>query len=668
MKLGWPKFRLPRFGWPKRGWPKLRWPGWRKAASWSLISAIWLAVLVLAVAGYFAYSLPDVGRLAAETRRPSIEFLANDGSTLATYGQVYGEPVQARELPPYLPQAVLVTEDRRFYEHVGVDLWGIARAAWVNLRAGGVVQGGSTITQQLAKNLFLTNERTLKRKIQEVMLALWLEQRFSKDQILTLYLNRVYLGAGTYGVDAAARHYFDKPAQAVSLYEAALLAGLLKAPSRYNPANNPDLADTRADVVLSAMVDAGYIEREMAREASQDKAVRPVTAGAGGRYFTDWAMQRVEEYIGVPNQDLVVETTLDPNLQGVAEDTLVRELQGAGAELNVGQGALVAMTPEGAVLALVGGAGYGESQFNRATQALRQPGSAFKLFVYLAGIEQGLEPDDRFLDAPVTLGDWSPGNYDDRYYGEVTLREAFARSLNSVAVRVTQEIGYERVISAARRLGITTDMQPDASIALGTSEVTLVELTGAYATFANNGMGVLPHALREIRSRDGAVLWQRRGGGPGRVVAPDALGRMTDLMRANVAWGTGEAAKPGQRPAAGKTGTSQDFRDAWFVGFTAQLVTGVWLGNDDGTPMKGVTGGKLPARVWRRFTQRALQGVPSRPLPGAGVEIAEDSPNLGKFIVRVLENLGGEDDSSKAPSPEPTPAQDSGHKVRGVGN
>jgi penicillin-binding protein 1A len=324
----------------------------------------------------------------------------------------------------------------------------------------------------------------------------------------------------------------------------------------------------------------------------------------------------------------------------LAEQAIERQLAGPGTERNVGQGALISMTSDGAVRAMVGGRSYAESQFNRATQALRQPGSAFKLFVYLAGLENGLDPDDRFQDAPVRIGDWSPSNYADRYYGEVTLREAYARSLNSVAVRVTQEVGHKRVISAARRLGITSDLQSDASISLGTSEVTAVELTGAYASIANGGRGVLPHGLLEIRTKQGEVLWRRSGGGPGRIVAPLAVKEMTDLLRANVVWGTGKAAQPGERPAAGKTGTSQDFRDAWFVGFTAELVTGIWFGNDDGAPMQGVTGGSLPARAWRDYTVVALQDEPARPLPGFGLEVAERDSGLGGFIGRILENLG----------------------------
>jgi penicillin-binding protein 1A len=396
--------------------------------------------------------------------------------------------------------------------------------------------------------------------------------------------------------------------------------------------------------------------------------VRPRTQASGGRYFADWAMQRVEDFVGVPNQDLVVVTTLDPRLQRLAEDAIARQLEGPGAERGVGQGALVSMTPEGAVRAMVGGRSYAESQFNRATQALRQPGSAFKVFVYLAGLESGLDPDRKFVDAPVRVGKWSPSNYADRYYGEVTLREAFARSLNSVAVRVTQEVGHKRVISAARRLGITSDLQADASISLGTSEVTPIELTSAYAAFASRGNAVLPHGLVEIRTKSGEVLWRRSGGGPGQVVAPGPLRDMTDLMRANVVWGTGKAAQPGERPAAGKTGTSQDFRDAWFVGFTAELVTGVWFGNDDGAPMRGVTGGSLPARAWRDYTARALDGRPAQPLPGFAAEVAQRDSGLGGFIGRILENLGAESSDGPPQDGAPRPGGAAQRTTRGVGN
>ncbi len=533
----------------------------------------------------------------------------------------------------------MAVEDRRFYRHWGIDLRGLARAVWVNLRVGEVVQGGSTITQQLAKVLFLTPERTFKRKVQEALLALWLERKFTKDEILSLYLNRVYLGSGTYGVDAAARRYFDKAASEVSLYEAAQLAGLLKAPSRYNPVSDYQRAGERTRVVLNAMVEAGFITPEAARHAEATKPAQPRLTSRRARYYADWVIAQIGDYVGRIDSDLTVVTTLDPRLQNIAEDELAAILAEEGAQRGAGQAAFVALTPDGAVRAMVGGRDYAESQFNRSVQALRQPGSAFKVFVYLAAMEAGWRPDDRMTDAPVAVGDWRPQNYDERYYGEVTLREGFARSLNSVAVRLTEQVGRERVAEAARRLGITSDLEVAPSLALGASEVTLLELANAYATFANGGRGVWPFGILEIRDVTGRVLYRRRGEGPGPLVGAYNVDLMTNLMTASVEWGTGKAAQIG-RPAAGKTGTSQEFRDAWFIGFTRELVAGAWFGNDDGRPMAAVTGGGLPAKLWARILRRALENHAPQPLAGGEVEIgARDQ--LEGFLDRLIGRLTG---------------------------
>lgn len=571
-------------------------------------------------------------------RQPSLILLATDGSVIDTVGGSYGEAVSVDELPPHLPLAVLAVEDRRFYEHFGLDLIGLARAVVANLRAGRVVQGGSTITQQLAKNLFLTPERTVKRKVQEFLLALWLEQRFSKEQILSLYLNRVYLGAGAYGVDAAARHYFGKSAQKVTVYEAALLAGLLKAPSRYNPVTNADAAESRAELVLGAMVDAGFLSPSKASLALQQAPGLEIKADRA-HYFTDWIFSQIEGYVGASQHDLTVQTTLDARLQRMAEREVAGLFVGKGAEARAAQAALVALSPEGAVRAMVGGRDYRESQFNRVTQARRQPGSAFKLFVFLAGLENGLRPDREILDAPVRVEMWAPRNYRNRYFGEVTLREGFARSLNSVAVRVSEEAGRQSVVEAARRLGIRSNLEAIPSIALGTSEVTLLELTSAYGVFANQGNAVWPYAIEEIRDRDGGVLFRRSASRAVRVVASRQVEQMNDLLHATVVWGTGKAAAL-ERPTAGKTGTSQDFRDGWFVGFTAELVAGVWIGNDDGTPMAGVTGGSLPATLWRRFMARALDGTPPRPLPDGGTVVASGEDAGDKLLAESREQDG----------------------------
>ena len=598
--------------------------GLGRAVALLLSAAIWGTVALAVLVAWYAYDLPDIDRLeaAAGTRAPTVTVQAADGTMLAHYGDLYGVAVQLRELPPHLPHAVLAVEDRRFYEHSGVDPIGLARAAWDNLWAGSVRSGGSTITQQLAKNLFLSPERTVRRKVQEALLAFWLEQRFSKDQILTIYMNRVYFGQGAYGVDAAARRYFRKPARDVSVYEAAMLAGLLKAPSRYNPISNPDAADGRARQVLQSMAEAGWLTSKEEKQAESGRsAVRISGSGAQIRYFADWALERTRDYVGYDGGDLIVVTTIDPRLQRLAEQAVRKHLD-AAAPRKAGQAALVAMRPDGAVVAMVGGRNYAESQFNRATQALRQPGSAFKLFVYLAAAEAGVRPGDPAMDAPITVEGWSPRNYGSKYRGAVSVREAAARSLNSVAVALSEQVGRRKVTAMARRLGITSEIGSDPALALGAYEVTLLELTAAYAIVANQGYGVWPHGVSEIRSGDGRVLYRRSGGGPGRLVEPPHVATMNDLLRAAISWGTGKAARL-DRPAAGKTGTSQDSRDAWFVGYTPDLVAGVWFGNDDNSPMDRVAGGSYPARTWKAFMAPALEGVPPTPLPGLATALTD---------------------------------------------
>jgi len=595
-----------------------------RAVAFLLSTAIWAAVALAGLVGWYAYDLPDIEHLeaAAGTRAPTVTVQAADGTMLAHYGDLYGVAVQLRELPPHLPHAVLAVEDRRFYEHAGVDPVGLARAAWANISAGSVRSGGSTVTQQLAKNLFLSPERTVRRKVQEALLAFWLEQRFSKDQILTIYLNRVYFGQGAYGVDAAARRYFDKPARDVSVYEAAMLAGLLKAPSRYNPISNPEVAEGRARQVLQSMAEAGWLTPNEEKQAKSGRtAVRISGSGAQSRYFADWALERTRDYVGYEGGDLVVVTTIDPRLQRLAEQAVRKQLE-AAAPRKAGEAALVAMQPDGAVVAMVGGRNYAHSQFNRATQALRQPGSAFKLFVYLAAAEAGIRPGDPAVDAPITVEGWSPRNYGGDYRGAVSVREAAARSLNSVAVALSEQVGRRNVTAMARRLGITSEIGSDPALALGAYEVTLLELTAAYAVMANQGYGVWPYGVAEIRAGDGRVLYRRSGGGPGRVVEPAHVATMNDLLRAAISWGTGKAARL-DRPAAGKTGTSQDSRDAWFVGYTAELVTGVWFGNDDNSPMDRVAGGSFPARTWKGFMVPALRGVPPKPLPGTAATLTD---------------------------------------------
>jgi len=639
---------------------KSRRPLWKRLLTWGAVAAIWVLLLVGGLVLWYARDLPDIDRLAKATRNASVTLVASDGSTLAHYGDLYGKSLTVAEMSPWLPKAVLAIEDRRFYDHFGVDLWGVLRALFVNISEGELRQGGSSITQQLAKNLFLTPERSLKRKVQEAILALQLENRYAKDQILALYLNRVYLGAGTYGVDAAAQRYFGKSARDLTLYESAVIAGLLKAPSRYNPANDAAGADARAKVVLDAMVEGDFITAEAAARAYAGKAEGAPPGYDRGRFFADWALTQAAGYLGQVERDVVVQTTLDPRLQAIAEQALEAVLAERGAAAKASQGAIVVLSPKGQVLAMVGGRDYGTTQFNRATQALRQPGSAFKLFVYLAGLEAGLTPDTTLVDGPVTVAGWSPDNYNDRYYGQVSLREAFARSLNSVAVQVMQKAGQQKVADAARRLGITTKVPVVPSMALGTSEVTLLELTAAFAVFANQGYGVWPYGIEAIRGVEGTTLFRKQEEGLSRIVAPRVVDRMADLLQAVVAWGTGKSADPG-RPAAGKTGTTQSFRDAWFVGYTAELVVGVWVGNDDDRPMEKVTGGSLPAEIFRRVIVAGEAGLAVAALPGGGSAAGDDPPVSGPsedVIGRILEKIEQGGDDPAAPPVALTPRAD----------
>ena len=619
----------------KRKRKKKRGRGGRKArafgvklAKWSAVAAVWTFFIGLCFTAWLAYDLPDLSRLTSAERRPSVTLVTADGQILASYGDLYGKPISLDEVPPYLPEALLATEDRRFYSHFGLDLRGLLRATIANIEAGHVVQGGSTITQQLAKNVFLTPDRTIRRKGQEIMLALWLEHIMTKEQILTLYLNRVYFGAGTYGVDAAARKYFGKPAAKVTPFEAAMLVGMVKAPSHFNPLVDPKRAAERAKQVLVNMVDAGYmVAPDAARISAQGEASMKTAPAASGQYYSDWVLDQVSSYVNYSDRDLVVVTTIDPRAQLAAEAVVDKALSDADVAKNASQAALVAMSPDGAVRAMVGGRDYGASQYNRATQALRPPGSTFKLFDYLAALESGMSPDDSFVDAPISVGNWRPTNFDDRYLGQVTLHQAFAQSLNSVAVQISQRVGLAKVIDTARRLGITAGLEPVPSVALGASGVSLLEMTGAYAVFANRGRGVWPYGITQILDGQGNVLYKRAGSGPGQVVGSHAASELLDMMQEVVTSGTGRAAALGDWPVAGKTGTSQDFRDAWFIGFTADLVTGVWLGNDDNTPMNNVVGGSIPTRIWHDFMDQAEAGKTPMALPVPNGELPEVALN-----------------------------------------
>ncbi|QIP06999.1 transglycosylase domain-containing protein [Bradyrhizobium symbiodeficiens] len=583
---------------------------------WGAVLGLWGAIAVIGVVIYVGAHLPPIQSLEIPKRPPTIQIVGIDGSILAQRGEMAGANIALKDLPPYLPKAFIAIEDRRFYSHFGIDPVGILRALVTNVMHRGVSQGGSTLTQQLAKNLFLTQERTVQRKLQEVELAIWLERKHSKDEILELYLNRVYFGSGAYGVEAAAQRYFGKSAKNVTVAEAAMLAGLVKSPSRLAPNRNPEGAEARARIVLAAMADAKFITDAQAQASIGHPSynVKPVGAGTIN-YVADWIGEVLDDLVGQIDESIKVETTIDPKLQSVAEAAIIDELAAKSVKFNVSQGALVAMTPDGAVRAMVGGRNYSESQYNRAVTAKRQPGSSFKPFVYLTALEQGLTPDTMRQDAPIEVKGWRPENYTHEYFGAVTLTQALAMSLNTVAIRLGLEVGPKNVVRTAHRLGISSKLEPNASIALGTSEVSMVELVGAYAPFANGGLAVTPHVVTRIRTLSGKLLYMRQPEERNQVVDPRYVGMMNAMMRETLISGTAKKAEIPGWPAAGKTGTSQDYRDAWFIGYTANLVTGVWLGNDDNSPTKKATGGGLPVEVWSRFMKTAHEGVPVAALP-----------------------------------------------------
>jgi len=581
------------------------------------VLALWVVIGGVGTIAWTGAHLPAIQALEIPKRPPSIQIVDVTGRPLAIRGDMGGAVLPLKDMPSYVPKAFIAIEDRRFYEHYGVDPWGIARALIANVLHRGVSQGGSTITQQLAKNLFLTQERTIHRKLQEAMLAVWLERKFSKTEILELYLNRVYFGSGAYGIEQASQRYFGKSARQMSLAEATLLAGLVKSPSRLAPSRNFDGAERRAQTVLAAMAELGFVTPSSQQLALTHPPRVVAQAGSGSiNYVADWVMDAINDVLGHVDEDIVVRTTIDISLQAGAEKALTEELAQKGDKSGVSQGALVAMTPDGAVRAMVGGRNYGESQFNRAVAAKRQPGSAFKPFVYLTALEHGLSPDSVRQDAPIKIKGWQPENYGHEYFGPVTLSKALALSLNTVSVRLTMEFSPAAVVRTAYRLGIASKLEPNASIALGTSEVSMLELVSGYAPFANGGLAVVPHVIDRIAAGNGKLLYTRNEQPLGRIIDARYVAMMNEMMAQTLTIGTAhKAALPGW-PAAGKTGTSQDFRDAWFIGYTGHLVTGVWLGNDDGTPTKKVTGGGLPVDIWSRFMRGALQGVLVAALPG----------------------------------------------------
>lgn len=611
----------------RRGPPKRRKQGrtfFGALGYWMAVCGLWLAVAGVGVFIWVASDLPDPEELWKKTDRPSITYVDINGVVIDRRGAADAPPVDLKSLPDYVPKAVMAIEDRKFYQHWGFDFFGLARAMFINVRAGRVVQGGSTLTQQLAKNLFLSSEQSMKRKAQELLLSVWLESRFTKDEILSLYLARVYFGAGAYGLDQAAERYFNKSPSNLTISEAALLAGLLKAPSRYNPVSSTVRAAERATVVLDVMEKEGVITHEQRLQAvRQPLRFVPNARGSNIGYFLDWIEPEVAAIIEEPKEDIIVETTLDMRHQIAAENAILHELEKNSRSLRMSQAALVAISGDGGVRALVGGKSYNESEFNRAIDAKRQPGSAFKPFVYAAAFERGETPNSIRDDHPIKLGDWAPQNYDGQYHGQMTLLSAFTRSINTIAVQLSEEAGRDSVIRVARRLGIHSRIEPDPTLALGTQVVAPIELTGAYVPFSNGGAAITPFGFKRVRTRSGSILWERPTPQPRRVLDDTVLRNMNFMFAQNVVGGTARSAALSDRMVGGKTGTTSDYRDAWFVGFTAGYTTGVWVGNDDfRTKMNRVTGGSAPARIWHEFMVASQQGTPPRAflLPTAPIE------------------------------------------------
>ena len=602
-------------------------------AYWGLVGFLWLGLAIGALIFYYALDLPDTDDLWKTGSQPELSVYARDDGLVARRGRRGGRPMRFDDFPPHLVEAVIAIEDRRFFSHFGLDPRGLLRALAVNMRQGRLAQGGSTLTQQLAKNVFLTPERSFKRKVQELLLAFWLEAHFSKQDILALYLNRVYFGSGAYGVQAAAETYFSRPVQNLTRVEAAMLAGLLKAPSRYAPTRDPAAAARRARIVIAAMQDTGFINAELAAEMAGQDIIITNRSTDGAHYAVDWTLDQLPDFVGRPRADLDVMTTLDRPMQLAAERAINRVLAAQGEARQAGQAAMVVMTPDGAIRAMVGGRAYGKSQFNRAVQARRQPGSAFKPVVYLAALENGLAAGDVFDDAPLSINGWSPKNYDGRYRGAVTAGEAMAHSLNTVAVQISEQTGRDKVIDMARRLGLSGRLRAHPSLALGTFEVSLLQLTAAYAHFANGGQQVVPHIIQAVISASGQSLYDRLAPVALPVVDGRHIGLLNNMLRAVMTIGTGRAARLDGIALAGKTGTSQNWRDAWFIGYSGALVVGVWVGNDDGAAMARVSGGGLPAEIFAAFMAEQKELAASVALPEGALP---KSGGIGALLRRLF--------------------------------
>lgn len=582
---------------------------------WMGLMMIWGLLAFFALILWFGCDLPDIAEIAKLPRQPSITILDQKGTVLGSYGDFYGKPITAEALPPHVINILLATEDRRFFSHFGLDILGLVRAVITNMQAGKVVQGGSTLTQQLAKNFLQSKhvygvfDRSIKRKISEALLALLLERRFTKNQILTMYLNRAFWGSRNYGLDAASLRYFGKHATELGVYETAMLIGMLKGPSRFNPANNPERADGRAKQVLQSTVEAGLLSPKALEEALLYPPVLDSGIRQGiGRYFTDWVVDQLSQVVDVDTEDLLVVTTLDLSLQRAAEKQMQYCMASWGATWKAGNMAMVSMKPNGAIQAMVGGVSYRHSKFNRVTQALRQPGSTFKYFVYLTALENGYSPDSRIADTRVYVGRWSPNNFKYKAKGETTVREGWVHSINTVAVRLALNLGVKRIKAMARRLGITTDLPHNYTLALGTGTVTLLELTGAFSTLANNGWKVQPYGILSVRTRNGTIIYKRPtpSAEEAPVLSQRVVEKMRHIMEESVNRGTSRRVQLPGIKVYSKTGTTQNYRDSWLIAMTSNLVTGVWTGCDNEKPLLYHSGGSPSGHLWRAFNLKAL--------------------------------------------------------------
>ncbi len=586
--------RTPRVGRSQR---PVRFPRFWK---WLFFTGFWGGIATLLLLLILFLQLPPIDDMLSQQRKPSITFVDRHGEKIDSVNDLYSTPVHLSELPPHVWQSIVATEDRNFFNHFGVSIRGIFRAMYHNMMAGRTVQGGSTLTQQVAKNVFLTQRRTMTRKIQELLLSLWLETRFTKEQILTLYLNRISLVSGKYGINVAAEELFGVPAAKLELWQSAVIAAMLKAPTKYNPLRNPDGARKRAILVLKNMMRERYITIDEATTAVQRIKFQQPKKQSMHRYFIDWMMDNLHSHIGKITDDIVVHTTLDLPRQRRAEKALKTSLKDNSSRVK--QGAVLAMDMQGGIVVMIGGRDYTNSQFNRATQAKRQIGSAFKPFVYLTAFNKGYTPDDTIYDGPITINNWSPKNYKNKYYGTVTLEDAFAKSMNSVPVRLAKDIGLSPIIKTAKQMGLVTHFRRDMSIVLGSGEATVIDLVTGYAPFANGGFGVSPHGITAIYTEKGDELYKRNTGHRSPLIDESSLGSMERLFSEAITNGTGRRAYfVGAR--GGKTGTTQDSRDAWFVGFTDDYICGVWVGNDDSSPMPGITGGSIPADIFKKTLQ-----------------------------------------------------------------